>query len=159
MTAWQTAPAAPRLGAPRPTPWRPVDAVVLVVLLGLALLCDAVAYLGVSGTADVQVQLRWLAGGVAALVLSVSGVCGWLITGLREVRLAQRAVVPLRVVVAPPAATTVATQAGADLVAAPAMTRYHLSSCALVAGKSASPAPLPAHLEAGRRPCGVCDPA
>lgn len=46
----------------------------------------------------------------------------------------------------------------ADAVAVDTGTFYHRPSCALVTGKPAVGASIPAHEAAGRRPCGVCEP-
>ena len=46
--------------------------------------------------------------------------------------------------------------AGVALVSAPAMTRFHRADCPAVRGKEVTEASLDEHLDAGRRPCGLC---
>lgn len=47
---------------------------------------------------------------------------------------------------------------GVDLLVGEGTRYFHRPSCALVANRSWSPAPLDNHLVAGREPCGVCKP-
>jgi hypothetical protein len=151
-----------------PLPWVPRDlgrALAWVLTGGVGLLAG---WVGASGTADFNVQVRWFAIAVSGLVVAGVGIALWTLAGFRNTRLRQHALAAsiLELVVAPTTSPVITETAAVlhehdertALVAVEAGTRFHLGTCPLVQGKSASAAPYPDHERAGRRPCGVCRP-
>jgi hypothetical protein len=137
-------------------PWtrRNVTGFALSTTLAAALL--GASFLGVSSELHLKDQVPFLDLGIAGLLVATAGGVGWLAAGIKAVRLRKSAVVALvrlrfgSVEAAGPAGLS------DDFVATSRMTRYHRSTCSLVAGKDVSPAAPAEHSAAGRRPCGVC---
>lgn len=132
-----------------------------VGLVGLGL-----SWFQISGKGDWHDQLPWLVVAVVTLAASGLGTAGWLMAASRAVHLeaydvmsqlrhqqfsgAEQAApdVDLGLPVDP--------DADAGYVSGPALTRVHLTGCALVAGKSVSPV-ADHEIEArGLQLCGVC---
>ena len=147
----------------RSVPWRPGELVVLYVAIVLGVVLVLLAWLEVSGAAQLHSQVRWTNVGVAGVIVLGAGNLFWLLRG-------RRAIGELRAFVLPrvSAVTTVSTKASPAsatssrddrvLVAAAAMTRFHLPGCALVAGKDVVASSEATHRRRGRTPCGVCQP-
>jgi hypothetical protein len=140
------------------SPWKPMPRLVLAVLLGLGAAGLVAGYAGTSGTLQVSHQVVWVNVAGAALVMSGAGVALFLTAGRRAIGRRRLALFG-NAVPGGAAPAGGGSGAAADLVASPAMTRYHRAYCSFVAGKtglrSASSA---AHEKSGRAPCGVCLP-
>jgi hypothetical protein len=131
-------------------------------LFGAALV--AVAWWGSSGSDTIAPQLTWLNVSLGGFGIASVANGLWFAQGRRMVSLARTAAFP------PPASwrcngslrgTDSAAQAGYEtdgLVSGPHMTRYHLSSCALVAGKDVRLGSPMDHELAGRTACEICRP-
>ena len=102
-------------------------------------------------------QLYWIVGGIAALILAGSGWAVWVLIGARALRSRQLALMTVIDTVVAPEPESAAPVAGV-LVSGRGMTHYHREGCLLLRGRSGAPAPLKAHLDAGRTPCGMCRP-
>lgn len=137
-------------------------------MVGLGALGTGVSWYGASGEARDGDQIPWLTLGVAATALAALGLVGWLLTALRQVRLASRHVVAtvvwehrLRQSAAQPGDSVVQT-IGSDAapgayVTAPTMTRYHRPGCQLVVAKPQVGVTSPGEIaQRGLRSCGVC---
>jgi hypothetical protein len=79
----------------------------------------------------------------------------WLLQGRRAVAARRRQL--LQAVPRAVSATSAAPDDHGLRVAVPGGRRYHRPECAAVDGKPVERMPVPAHVRAGRRPCGLCD--
>lgn len=143
----------------RPEPWGRGDAVLTLVLAGLGLVGLVIGWFGISGTVDLDAQMRWLAFGITALIVGGAGMVLWLLAGLRSITDLKREVlteIEARLPGPPAAAAAEAPAAGFGTV--PGMRRYHHPQCTMLAGKDASWADAKAHTAAGLQPCGICLP-
>lgn len=137
------------------SPWTTRQRVVLAVLLGVGVVGLVAGYTGTSGTLRVSRQVAWLNVAGAGLVVSGVGVVVFLTAGRR--RIGRRRLGLFGNLNGDSAAPAMAGGGSAtDLMAAPAMTRYHRVDCEFVAGKRVRPASAAEHRRAGRRPCGIC---
>lgn len=157
--------SAPEANAPvEPVgPWGRRAALGLAAGVGSGLLLVGLAWWGASGEATLGPQYRWLALGLAGVIVCGAAGSAWVFAGMRAVGRRIAVAVPVRAEVPTPVLELrlVADGGGADtgsLVAAAGMRYYHRPSCALARGKSAGPAPRAEHLRAGRAACGVCRP-
>jgi hypothetical protein len=141
-----------------PVPWLPGDLGRLVMRVGLGCLIVMTAWIGASGTADFNEQVRWQVLGVAGLVMSAMGNSLWLLAGFRNTRARERALLAACVELTQLRRSPTFMAPSDELVAVQAGTRYHRSACALVDGKPTFSAARRAHEAAGLRPCGVCQP-
>lgn len=141
-----------------PLPWAPPDLGRLTLFLGLGGVTLLAAWVGASGTDDYAVQLRWIALGIAALVMSGIGGALWILAGFRNTRARQRTIARAVGEVLQQPTITVAEPASDQLVRVESGTRYHRRSCALVAGKPSSGGSRATHEAAGLQACGVCRP-
>lgn len=145
-------------GALPQLPWSEKDFTRLTWMTGAGSLALGVAWYGASEQAREADQLRWLALAVVATALAALGTVSWLVTGLRQVRLAARAI-----------GADLAQECGSVLldpvpvadpgswVSAATMTRYHSSCCQLVQGKEELRELEPNDIVQRRlTPCGVC---
>lgn len=140
-------------------PWRVGSVLGLYIAVSVGALLLVLGWWGASGASEPSQQMLWINLGVIGILLSGVGVGYWLLTGQRAVGKRRRAVLALMGVDKPdPRALEEVVSSLDDLVAAPAMTRYHRTSCPLAAGKAVRVASLAAHRSAGRRPCGICQP-
>lgn len=154
---------------PRPDhPWqaRDLTTVWALNLVGLALLLGGLQ--GTRHTTDPErlVLLMNVAG--LGLVLALAGNAVFLLAGLRQVGRLRTALLVRpggERRDAPVVDATTSLPMVADphpgtgtLVAAPAMTRFHLASCPAAAGKPVTAAPRSEHEAEGRQPCGMCRP-
>lgn len=156
------------LAEARREPWARSDLLGLVTfaVVGLAVLGFAVAQ--ARGEVRAEDQELWLDVGIGAVTFGAVGNALFLLQGRRRVAARLRRLLrpaPGAVVLrAVPAGHNGPTRVkghgerGGPLVAAPAMTRYHVAGCHLVAGKPVSPQSRADHEAASRRPCGVCRP-
>jgi hypothetical protein len=134
-----TADAAPSdAGSWGPVPWGLADLRRLVRVLALSGTGLVVAWLVASGTTDPGRQAYAVAGGIVATAVAVAGLAGWLLAGMRAVRLQRdgsvrdvRALLALR-------SPGVVEPASAALVTAPGMTHVHDAACQMVRGKAVS---------------------
>ncbi len=121
-----------------PEPWRRRDAAVVALVVALGVVGLVVTWVGISGTAKLTPQARWLGFGIASLMLTGFAMVGWLVLGLTRVA-------------ATPARWCASAGRGAvgrrgrghrmvlvlvtDSVSRPRAARYHLAHCPLLAGK------------------------
>jgi hypothetical protein len=127
----------------------------LVRMLGLSGTGLVVAWLVASGTTDPARQEYAVAGGIVATAVAVAGLAGWLLAGMRSLRVRRDdAVLGARELLARRSPTSSATAAG--LVTAKGMTHYHDVACLMVRGKDVR-AVRGARL-AALTPCPVCHP-
>lgn len=142
-------------------PWDRRALRLSVLRLALGPIGLFIAWYGASGSKDWKDQQVWMAIGVIALVVAITGVTGWLRTGLRNVRHFERLLLASagEQVAATYARGVVATDASSDdVVVITGTTQFHRPECLLTAGKTvASLSPAEAaggHLDA----CGMCLP-
>ena len=131
----------------RPVPWKLGDLLVLYVCTLGGLVLVGVGWFGTSSSVVVGDQVRWVVVGAAGVIVLGAGNLAWLLTGRRAVgELRRRLVAERRLLSVPPSASTM------RLVSGPNMTRAHLDSCPLVAGKPVATVTA----TDGLRRCGVC---
>jgi hypothetical protein len=96
-------------------------------------------------------------GGVANLMWLLRG---WQAVGARRKALIRQlpAEAPATALDRGPDTQTEPQSAGVGLLVGEGSRYFHRPSCPLAVGRSWAPAPLAAHLSAGRAPCGVCTP-
>ena len=145
-------------------PWHVRDVQRLLLTLLLSAIGLTASWVGVSGTVVWSRQMLWLAIGIASTAVAGVAIMSWLLTAFRSIRVRQSRIVDgvaARLVLddEPADASTAAAlsgPAGAALVSAPTMTRFHRADCPLVQDKQTSP--LTAARRAKLSPCGVCQP-
>jgi hypothetical protein len=121
-----------------------------------------VGWLGVSGEPASARQTGWLNVGIGGIIIAGVGTAVWLMTGRRAVGQRRRQLLP-DILLEPPTdaladlVDPVEDGRGTTFVVLPGMTRYHLASCELVAGKAVKPVPA-GRAAAALTPCGVCEP-
>ncbi|HEX3612673.1 MAG TPA: hypothetical protein VHU88_13385 [Sporichthyaceae bacterium] len=135
-------------------PWgrRDRDIAIGGSVLGLAGL--AVCSWGGAGEVDLATQMRWLLGGIGAVVVSALCLVHWLLAGLRTVRIEMARVFST---ITPNRSVVGAAATGGRVVTVAGMVRFHRPECPLVAGKAIrvlDPADAAAE---GLRPCGACE--
>lgn len=143
------------------TLWGPRSRVVLGAGWSIGLLVVFLGWWKASGEATTDDQFRWLAVGVAGMLLCLAVSAGWLFTGMRAVGTRIRVAVPAPFEVPEPVVELRAVPAAADddeFVAAPGMRYYHRRSCRLAQGKAIRPSARASHRREGRAACGVCRP-
>lgn len=152
-------------------PWRTGDRAALAGANALGLLLTILAWHRAAGAVRPAAQSSDAVLAIAGLVIAGLANTYWLATGRRvvhrQMRLAQAGFLPG---LDRPAtsrrlspseggeATLVCLPAAGPLVANGEMSMYHAPTCPLVAGKPVAPETPAAHHQAGRRPCGVCQP-
>jgi hypothetical protein len=126
---------------------------------GMAVLA---AWIGSASSPIVRDQAAWGAVGVGG-TFCVIGACFFWVTSTRQV-VALRATT-LRAEIAagasavrPPSRAQQPVAGPMTLVAAATMVHFHRAGCRLAAGKPVQPAGRHEHEQAGRTPCGVCEP-
>jgi len=141
------------------SPWSPKQRLLLAALLMLGVVGLVAGYVGTSGTLRVSRQVAWVNVAAVALLASGAGVVLFLTSARREIG-RRRLSLFGDVIVGREEASDLAAGTGvADLVSAPAMTRYHRADCSFVTGKPAlAVATAVNHEKIGKRPCGVCLP-
>jgi hypothetical protein len=134
--------------------WLFGDLVKLVLRSIFGLVGIGAAWFGCSGTIVFRDNLIWIAAGVTATIIGLTGPISWLIRGIAGVKRAAADVA--WAARAEEAALMVARpheESGGALVSAAGMRRYHRPGCELVSGK-------PVHQVSGDDllPCGMCNP-
>jgi hypothetical protein len=135
------------------------DLVRLISWMTVGLIGVGLAWVFVSGSTTWRTQAIWTAVGAAAVAIATVGGVIWLVSGFgivgrerTELRLRTIALTEtLQPAVASPEASEV-------LVWAPAMKRFHSSSCQLTIGKAVKPASRQEFVGRGIEPCGMCQP-
>jgi hypothetical protein len=146
----------------RREPWNGLAVVVAAVLVGLGLLGMAVGWYGISDTADLESQARWLGLGIGSLVLAGFGMVVWLLLGLISVATLRREVV--RDLTARRNARATAEPETGELAPvgtfgiATGMRRYHRAECDILVGKNVRWLDHEALGFADAQPCGMCRP-
>jgi hypothetical protein len=142
-------------------PWQRREVVWPSARIAVGLIGIWVAYVGASGTLNWTDQSWWVAIGSIALIVSLSGVAGWIKVGLRNVRHLEKLMLGTARVQFAGAAAAISADARrahqADtsaLVVLAGATLVHRADCLLVTGKpvqgvSSSP---------GLETCGMCQP-
>lgn len=137
----------------REHPWELADLRRLVRVLGLSGTGLVVAWLVASGTTDPARQEYAAAGGVVATALTVAGLAGWVLVGVRAVRVRRHALgqeVRALVVRRTPVAAPVAV---GTLVTVRGTAHRHQPQCLMVRGKT-----VRAVRGTALAPCPVCLP-
>jgi hypothetical protein len=142
--------------APRPEPWGRGDALLTALLTGLGLVGLVIGWYGISGTVDLDSQMRWLAFGITALIVGGAGMVLWLLAALRSVTDLKREVLTELEARLPAAAVAAAPAAVTGFGTVQGMRRYHHPQCTMLAGKDVRWADAKAHAAAGLAPCGIC---
>lgn len=133
-------------------PWAVGDAVGLYLATLAGLVMIFVAWYNASGSDRLSTMVAWTNLGVGGIIVSGTANALWLLSGRRAVGERRRWLLEVTDEDQPMETRS------ERLVAGPGMTRFHLESCPLVVGKSATAASRKEHAAAGRRPCGVCEP-
>ena len=146
---------------PEPTsPWRLGDVMSLGASLVIGVAAILVGWLGVSGEAATARQTGWLNVGIGGVVITGIGTAVWLMTGRRAVGERRRRLLPDAVASASPSDRPAPLQPDVPetLVVIGGMTRYHRSTCELVAGKAVTPVPRRRPRTGSLTPCDMCRP-
>jgi hypothetical protein len=132
--------------------WSSTDRIVTAVLIGIGSLLIGIAWIGASGTAQWDTQVRWTGLAIVGAVVVCVGVGVWLYRGFTRIRTEARMVrAILGARLARPAVPT-GTRDGAERVTATGMAHHHRPDCLLVAGKTVRQVSTDDDL----RVCGVC---
>jgi hypothetical protein len=123
-----------------------------------------VAWLRASGAASLAAQVVWLDIGVAAVIVAGVGNVAWVVSARRAIVASRRRIAEGVLAAARPSGDRDSAGAssgrpepsGAPFMAGPEMTRYHIATCPLVAGKPVSPVTEADHSRRGLRRCDVC---
>ena len=143
-------------------PWRRREVVWPSVRIAIGPIGILVAWYGSSDTLDWTEQSWWVAVASIALIVSLSGVAGWMKVGLRNVRHLERLMLGAARVQFAGAAVHIAADIAnaqrhgrASLVTVAGTTLVHRADCLLVTGKTVDAAnPANSRHEA----CGMCQP-
>ncbi|WP_344605888.1 hypothetical protein [Sporichthya brevicatena] len=164
---------SPRL-IPTDAPWERRHLVRLGVWMAVGLVGIGVSWFQISGEGDWHDQIRWIIVGSVAVGVSGLGTAGWLMAASRAVHLeAHDVMAQLRIQqqfndgtglgdAGAARGGAVEREAPVDpsgpfgYVSGPTMTRVHVASCALVAGKVVSPVSDSEIAARGLARCGVC---
>jgi hypothetical protein len=120
-----------------------------------------VGWIGVSGEPATSRQTAWMDVGIGGLVIAGIGTAVWLMTARRAIGQRRRELLPDIAAAAPRALVDITPAEEPPLerlVVLPGMTRYHRSSCELVAGKPVKPLNGRRRKATSLAPCGVCQP-
>jgi hypothetical protein len=147
----------------RPEPWGRGAWVVLLVLLAVGLIGMVIGWSGISGTADLEEQTRWLGVGIGSLIVAGIGMVAWLVAGLISLAKLRRGVLRDLAVSYPDAKTqrrdeTAPQQGVGTYGIATGMRRYHRADCDVLVDKDVRWLDAEALHFAGALPCGMCDP-
>lgn len=151
--------------------WSVNDVTTLAVRFGFGAALVALAWVGASGSAELETQAKWVGLGVAGVIVSGVGAALFLLSGLRRVWRAIHSLASLPAAACPSrrrveedrtrlAADETDASTGRQYVVVSVLgvTKYHNASCPLVAGKSVSVGPAEAHEGRGLRRCMMCLP-
>jgi hypothetical protein len=139
--------------AGRPPLFTSADKLRVGVLLAAGAVVIVLSWFFAAGRSDAGDQLLFVSLSLVGALLGMAATAGLLLRGRRIVG----ARTQLLLGTAPAAPTD--TLVSAELVAGPDAKWFHRSDCLLVEGRQWPPAPLAAHLGAGRKPCPACRPA
>jgi hypothetical protein len=169
-----TRPASPEQASTRHLLWGPDDLLRWAFAILVAAIVIGVAWYVAAGELSLNQQIGPMDGAVAGVVVSGFGNATWLLRGRRAVGERRRALLPDPVAQVQrarmsrgrsPAPVVDVRSAATPVVeverflAGPDMERYHLSACALAAGRAGwTTMTRQEHTAAGRKPCGVCQP-
>lgn len=120
-----------------------------------------IAWYGASGSRDWRDQQVWIAIGVFAVVIALTGVTGWLRAGLRNVRHFERLLLARAAeqVAATQVRTAVHGDASSDMVVVvTGTTQFHIPGCLLIAGKRVQHVAPAEATDARLDACGMCTP-
>jgi hypothetical protein len=138
--------------AGRPPLFTSTDKLWVGALEGAGAVVIGLSWFFAAGRPDAGDQLLFVSLSLVGGLLGMSATASILLRGRRAVSARTR----LLLGVAP--ATPTDTLVSAELVAGPDARWFHRSDCPLVEGRQWPPAPLSAHLGAGRRACPACKP-
>ncbi len=171
--ALATAEEKPALAAAGPgtasggVPWSAEDLIRWVLGLGAGGIVIVVSWYVCSGDATFSRQIGPVDAAVGGLVLAGLGNVMWLLRGRRALGERRRALLPdiadfieateRSAEAEVPAAGSAASE-GDLFVGGEGMVRFHRPDCILAVGRSWAVSTRQVHEEAGRLPCGVCDP-
>lgn len=142
--------------------WSPTALGRYAGAVGLGVLLLTGSWFAIGGKADWADQRGWMSLSVAVTTAVWFGGILLLVAGRRRIGLRRIALLGDLPLAPQPASTPVATAvlSGApsseELVSADNLVRFHRADCPLAVGKGYASAPLAAHRDAGRLPCGVC---
>lgn len=148
----------------RDEPWGRGAWVVLIVLLAVGLTGMVIGWTGISGTADLEKQTRWLGFGIGSLIVAGIGMVAWLVAGLVSIATLRRGVMRDLALRYPAAENAHASEETAQHQAvgtfgmATGMRRYHRADCDILVDKEVRWLDSEALHFAGALPCGMCDP-
>jgi hypothetical protein len=148
-------------------PWQQADLVGMTARLATGLMGVLVAWIGCSATVSWAAQQAWTAVGIGAVVLSLTGVVGWLQAGMGNLHALEADVfAELRshvglpendAVAAAPAPRPHVVQPTATVVSGPGMTLFHRPDCLFVQDKETSESSR-TDAAVSLQPCVVCEP-
>ena len=155
--------AAPTPVLDRDEPWGRGPLLLFAVLAVLGLIGMVVGWVGISGTADLEKQARWLGVGIGSLILAGFGMVAWLLAGLVAVGSLRRSVLRDLALRATAAEARPADETGGQAPVgtfgiATGMARFHRPECDLLVGKDVRWLDAEALHFAGANPCGMCSP-
>lgn len=146
-------------------PWQRREVVWPSARIFAGLIGLIVAYWGCSGTLDWTKQSWWVAIGSIALIVSMTGVAGFIKVGLRNLRHLERLMLGTARAQFAGAASAIsadvrsAEQAGAAaLVTVSGANLFHRADCLLITGKAVSGVNREDALAARLETCGMCEP-
>lgn len=147
----------------RDEPWGGGAWVVLLVLLAVGLTGMVIGWAGISGTADLEKQTRWLGFGIGSLIVAGIGMVAWLVAGLVSIAKLRRGVMRDLAVRYPEATAqhgneTASLRAVGTFGIATGMRRYHRADCDILADKDVQWLDSEAVRSTGALPCGMCSP-
>lgn len=137
---------------------------VLLLLLAVGLIGMIIGWAGISGTADLKKQTRWLGFGIGSLIVAGLGMVTWLVAGLVSIAKLRRGVMRDLAVRYPEAENargseeTAQHQAVGTFGIATGMRRYHRADCDILVDKEVRWLDSESLHFAGALPCGMCDP-
>jgi len=135
-------------------PWEIADLRRLTRVLALSGTGLLVSWLVASGTTDPARQAYAVAAGIVATAVAVSGLAGWLLAGMRAVRVQRETAVPHVRALLARRSPVVELPTSNGLVTAAGMTHVHDPGCQMVRGKSLQDVVGPSSLA----PCPICLP-
>jgi hypothetical protein len=149
----------------RSVPWRADDLIRWISASALASVLIVVGWYVAAGQAGDSRQVVPLNLAVGGAVVGGVANLAWLLRGWHAVGERRKALARLLLTDVPGAepehsrsAESERASASVGMLVGEGSRYFHRPSCPLAAGRSWQPAPLAAHLKAGREPCGVCEP-
>jgi hypothetical protein len=138
-------------------PWTGGEIGQTIILQTVAVGLVVVAWYGASGSTSPRSQLSWVCLGLLGVVICGAANATMIASGRRSLSQRQQAaLVTLDGALASWAPPVVRDE---HRVASPASHLYHRPGCQLIAGRDGVVAARPVeHADAGRQPCGWCEP-